>query len=100
MRDVFGAGGKKTVTVSGVTLCDAPKVLTTLYNNASRVRAILAAVSDHDLAGYFHVKPEQIRSVGRASAWAGHASLAMEEALEGHPDSGKLRAIVKKIAGV
>ena len=64
------------------------------------MRAILAAVSDRDLAGYFQVKPEQIRSVGRASAWAGHASLALEETLEGHPDSGKLRALVKKIAGV
>ena len=100
IRDVFGAGGKKTVTVSGVTLHDAPKVLTTLLNNTSQVRAILAAVSDRDLAGYLQVKPEQIRSVGRASAWVGHASLALEETLEGHPDSGKLRAWVKKIAGV
>lgn len=100
VRDVFGAGGKKTVKVSGVTLCDAPKVITTLFNNASNVRSILASVSDHDLAGYFEVKPEQIRSVGRATAWAGNASLALEETMKGHPDSGKLRALVKKIAGV
>ena len=100
VRDVFGAGGKKTVTVSGVTLCDAPKVITTLFNNAYQVRAILAAVSDRDLAAYFQVKPEQVRSVGRASAWAGNAFLALEETMEGHPDSVKLRAFVKKIAGV
>jgi hypothetical protein len=100
VRDVFGAGGKRTVTVGGLTIRNAPKILTTLLNNSSQVRAILSAISEKELAGYFQVKPEQIQSVGRASAWAGHASLALEETLEGHPDSGKLRALVKKIAGV
>jgi hypothetical protein len=100
VRDVFGAGGRKTVTASGVTLRDAPKVVTTLLNNAPRVRDILAAVSDRDLAGYFRVTTEQVRSVGRVSAWVGHASLALEETLEGHPDFGRLRTLVKKIAGV
>jgi hypothetical protein len=100
IRDVFGAGGKKTVAVSGVTLRDAPKILTTLLNNSSQVRAILAAVSEQELAGYLMVKPEQIRSIGRAAAWEGNASLALGETMDGHPDFGKLRAFVKKVAGL
>lgn len=100
VRDVFGAGGKKMVSVNGVIIHNAPKVLTTLANNALQIRGILAAISDQELAGYLKVKPEQIRSVGKVAAWVGNASLALEEALSGHTDSGKLRAMVKKIAGV
>ena len=100
VRDVFGAGGKRTVTVGGLTIRNAPKILTTLLNNSSQVRAILSAVSEKELAGYLKVKPEQIRSIGCAAAWEGNASLALTETMAGHPDAGKLRAFVKKVAGV
>ena len=100
VRDVFGAGGKRTVTAGGLTIRNAPKILTTLLNNSSQVRAILSAVSEKELAGYLKVKPEQIRSIGCAAAWEGNASLALTETMAGHPDAGKLRAFVKKVAGV
>jgi len=100
VRDVFGAGGKRTVTVGGLTIRNAPKILTTLLNNSSQVRAILSAISEKELAGYLKVKPDQIRTIGCAAAWEGNASLALTETMEGHPDSGKLRAFVRKIAGV
>lgn len=100
VRDVFGAGGKRTVTVGGLTIRNAPKILTTLLNNSSQVRAILSTVSEKELAGYLKVKPEQIRSIGCAAAWEGNASLALTETMAGHSDAGKLRAFVKKVAGV
>jgi hypothetical protein len=100
VRDVFGAGGKRTVTVGGLTIRNAPKILTTLLNNSSQVRAILAEVTEKELAGYLKVKTEQIRSIGCAAAWEGNASLALVETMDGHPDAGKLRAFVKKVAGV
>jgi hypothetical protein len=100
IRDAFGAGGKKTVSCNGLTIRDAPKVLTTLFNNGSKVREILAKVSARELALYYQVKIQQIEGIGCTTAWIGNASLALEETLEGHPDSGKLRALVKKIAGV
>jgi hypothetical protein len=100
VRDVFGAGGKRTVTFGGLTVRHAPKILTTLLNNSSQVRAILSAVSEKELAGYLKVKPEQIRSIGCQAAWEGNASLALAETMEGHLDSGKLRAFVKKVAGL
>ena len=34
VRDVFGAGGKRTVTAGGLTIRNAPKILTTLLNNS------------------------------------------------------------------
>jgi hypothetical protein len=100
VRDVFGAGGKRTVTVGGLTIRNAPKILTTLLNNSSQVRAILSAISEKELAGYLKVKPDQIRSIGCAAAWEGNASLALVETMDGHPDAGKLRAFVKKVAGL
>lgn len=100
IRDVFGAGGKQTVSCDGLIIRDAPKVLTTLFNNGPKLREILATVSARELAHYYQVKIQQIEGIGCTYAWIGNASLALEETLEGHPDSGKLRALVKKIAGV
>ena len=100
VRDVFGAGGRKNVSLAGYTIRSAPKILTTLHSNTSRVRAILAQVSESELAGYYQVKPEQIHRIGVLSAWVGNASLALEETMEGHPDIAKLRTVLKIVAGL
>ena len=100
VRDVFGAGGKQTVSCEGLVIRDAPKVLATLFNSRSKLREILAAVSARELARYYQVKIQQIEGIGCAAAWIGNASLALEETLAGHPDAGKIRALVRKIAGV